>query len=67
MEFGMGTLHGGLEDRRYGALNCKQAGNTPAPEPNAAFRPPCTPFMHEPRSAGRIRLKKRDEFGIMEP
>ena len=47
MEFGMGTLHGGLEGRRYRVQNCKHTG--PAPEPNAAFRPPCTPFMHEPR------------------
>ena len=37
MEFGIGTLHGGLEGRRYGAQNCKQAGNTPAPEPYAVF------------------------------
>ena len=45
MEFGIGTLHGGLEGRRYGAQNCKQAGNTPAPEPYAVFRLPCIPFM----------------------
>ena len=48
MEFGIGTLHGGLEGRRYGAQNCKQAGNTPAPEPYAVFRLPCIPFMRGP-------------------
>ena len=52
MEFGIGTLHGGLEGRRYGAQNCKQAGNTPAPEPYAAFRLPCIPFMRGPCREG---------------
>ena len=56
MEFGIGTLHGGLEGRRYGAQNCKQAGNTPAPEPYAVFRLPCIPFMRGPWAHGTVAL-----------